>query len=68
MTATVKLALGCMHFDDFTHIVVRERCLGSLEVLGGGHLTKVIERYGNKRVVRSSVVNGILFLDVEPGE
>lgn len=65
MEATVKLALECMKFDDYTHIVVRERCIGSMEVLGGGYKNKVIDRYGDKRVARSSVVNGILFLDVK---
>lgn len=63
MLNTVRTALESMRFLPYTHIVVRFRESGKVEPLGGGHVDKVLSRYGERTLVRSFISDGILFID-----
>ncbi len=66
MENNVTDILRCMGFLPYTHIVVRERDeAGRLQILGGGYLNKILVRYGNRQIERSSIVGDILFIDLK---
>lgn len=65
MKATVKFALESMGFLPYTHIIVRERDSSGITPLGGGYLEKVLRRYGDREIERSTIVGEILYIDLK---
>lgn len=64
--ATVEFCLKSMCFMPFTHIVVRMSTPHGVKILGGGDYEKILRRFSSKRVVRSSVSDNVLYIDVLP--
>lgn len=68
---SVKWVLLSLNMNDYTHICVRERMrlyppFGGYRYLGGGHPDKVIQRYGDRLVADSCILEDALILYVVP--
>lgn len=66
MEINLDFVIRCMGFLPYTHIIVRERdSEGIIQTLGGGYIDKVLKRYGSRQIERSSIVDGILYIDLK---
>lgn len=64
----LSFALASMVFEEYTHIVVLQRFPGQgLQLLGGGSVSSILSRFGDRQVVRSSITpHGLLRIVVAP--
>lgn len=63
---TLRFLMENMKFVEYTHVVVREKTdSGMLCSAGGGYPDKIIKRFGNYEVKRSSIIDSILYIDVK---
>lgn len=63
----LSFALACMGFEEYTHIVVMQRLSDQgLCLIGGGHLSTVLRRYGGMMVESSYITpEGLLRIIVK---
>lgn len=68
---SVKWVLLSLNFNEYTRVVVRERLrfyppFGGFRYLGGGYPGKVIQRYGDRLVADSCILEDALVLYLVP--
>lgn len=68
---SVKWVLLSLNFNEYTRVVVRERMrfyppFGGFRYLGGGYPGKVIQRYGDRLVADSCILEDALVLYLVP--
>lgn len=63
----VKYVLSALSLDEYTHVVVQERSKISRQpcALGGGRVSSVVSRFGDRLVESAYITDGILRIIVE---
>lgn len=59
---TVEYLLTHMGFSPYTHVVVRERGAEGVFTVGGGYMSVILTRYGDRKVLRSHIADNVLYL------
>lgn len=63
---SVKWLLLSLNLCDYTHVYIREHGPQGISYVGGGYPGKVMQRFGNRLVVDSSIYEDALILYVQP--
>lgn len=61
----ISVALSLLRLTEFNHVVVRVVLGRSFYDLGGGTPATVMRRYGDRKIVKSMIVDNVLFIYVE---
>lgn len=65
---TLSNVLTFLQFPDYTHVCIREigSTKGSFNYLGGGSSNKIVNRFGDREIVKSNIEDNKLIVYVSP--